>query len=124
MNSKPPIIVAENCSAKTENNNHASHPPEAAVHVELANGDIEESVLIRPLSPLDITRREVLQKLPSSSDNDMSGFPFFAEGNIYYQQLGHNGRYYRLGDGVLIYRNDKPHCDVMRIDRLWKTKRL
>ena len=41
--------------------------------------------------------------------------------NTYYQQLEHRGKHYRLGDGVLVHRAEKPHCDVMRIDRMWRT---
>uniref|UniRef100_A0A915DFK5 Protein polybromo-1 n=1 Tax=Ditylenchus dipsaci TaxID=166011 RepID=A0A915DFK5_9BILA len=41
--------------------------------------------------------------------------------NIYYQQMEYNGQYYRLGDGVMVFREGKPHCEVMRIDKMWQT---
>jgi hypothetical protein len=77
---------------------------------------------MRPLSPIDIPREEVsLQKQPL--DGDLVDTPSFNARIIYYQQIEHNGRFYRLGDGVLVYRPEKHYCDVVRIDKLWKTGR-
>lgn len=63
---------------------------------------------------LDMPRDEVLDKR-SNDDGDKA-----VDGNIYYQQMEHNGRYFLLGDGVLLFNESKGHCDVMRIDKMWK----
>lgn len=41
-------------------------------------------------------------------------------GNTYYQQIEYMGKFYRLGDCVFVFREDKAHGEVMRIDKLWK----
>lgn len=35
-----------------------------------------------------------------------------------------NKDYSLKGDGIFVYNENKPHCDIMRIDRLWKTRRF
>jgi protein polybromo-1 len=44
------------------------------------------------------------------------------ENCIFYEQMLHNGTWYRRGDGVLAYREKAGHCDVFRIDKMWRNK--
>lgn len=44
------------------------------------------------------------------------------EENIFFEQMLHNGIWYRRGDGVLAFREKAGHCDVFRIDKMWRTK--
>ena len=59
---------------------------------------------------LDIHREEV-------KDAKVQG----EEGNVYYEQMLHNGTWYRKGDGVLAFKESAGHCDIYRIDKMWRT---
>ncbi|CAJ0961485.1 unnamed protein product, partial [Mesorhabditis belari] len=59
---------------------------------------------------LDIAREEVTLK----------GAQEDADGRVYYQQMSINGKFYMLGDFVLVFNPARPVCDVMRIDKMWR----
>lgn len=67
---------------------------------------------------LDVAREEVL-KTVSSSENDEQ-----QSSNTYYQQIEYNNKFYHLGDGVLVFCDEKAHCEVMRINNMWKDSRF
>lgn len=60
---------------------------------------------------LDIHREEVV-------DNKVQ----IDDGNVYYEQMLFNDVWYRRGDGVLAFKENAGHCDIYRIDKMWKTK--
>lgn len=41
-------------------------------------------------------------------------------GIVYFEQICSAGRFYRPGDFVLVFNERKPHCDVMRIEKIWQ----
>lgn len=67
---------------------------------------------------MDIAREEVLKQVLPTAENDEQ-----QSSHIYYQQIEYNNQFYRLGDAVLVFREGKPHCEVMRINNIWKDLR-
>jgi hypothetical protein len=86
---------------------------------------LEESLKMRNLPPLlDVHREQILERRQPGEDRETSTSSTNQQANYtYYMQMEYSGNYYRLGDGVLVFREGKPHCEVMRIDRMWETSR-
>lgn len=71
---------------------------------------------------LDLPRDQILERRQGGDTTNESSSSGDVQANCsYYQQMEYNGQYYRLGDGVLVFGERKPHCEVMRIDRMWET---
>ncbi|KAK0426173.1 hypothetical protein QR680_009571 [Steinernema hermaphroditum] len=62
----------------------------------------------------DIDREEVVLERKTEAST--------SEGNTrtFFEQMCHRGRWYRLGDCVLVFNPNKPFCDVYRIGSLWR----
>lgn len=70
----------------------------------------EEDDRLRDSIILDIERPEV-----------KSGQEADADGRTYFNQmLTKCGKHYACGDFVLVFNPQRPYCDVMRVDRLWR----
>ncbi|EYC16997.1 hypothetical protein Y032_0032g2608 [Ancylostoma ceylanicum] len=73
----------------------------------------EEDDRLRDSVVLDIERPE----LPARSDGAD------ADGRTYlYAMRTHSGKYHDVGRFVLVFNPQRPTCDVMRIDKLWREK--
>lgn len=77
---------------------------------EASPGLVSERVKNLP-RVLDIHRDEVKDAKNPSDENC-----------TYFEQMQHNGIWYRRGDGVLAFKEQAGHCDVYRIDKMWRTK--
>ncbi|KAK6728994.1 hypothetical protein RB195_006197 [Necator americanus] len=72
----------------------------------------EEDDRLRDSVVLDIERPE----LPARTEAD-------ADGRMYLQAMRtHSGKYHDVGQFVLVFNPQRPTCDVMRIDKLWREK--
>ncbi|VDM60949.1 unnamed protein product [Angiostrongylus costaricensis] len=79
----------------------------------------------RPLSPVrvmsefmqadGVTHRED-DEIPSRSEADADGRTYF------HAMRTHSGKHHSVGQFVLVFNPQKPTCDVMRIDKLWREK--
>uniref|UniRef100_A0AC34FD39 Protein polybromo-1 n=1 Tax=Panagrolaimus sp. ES5 TaxID=591445 RepID=A0AC34FD39_9BILA len=96
---------------KKKSRSESAQPKEDEdVHDYSIAGVVSERVKNLPRI-LDIHRDEVKDtKNPSNEDA------------TYYEQMLHNGIWYRRGDGVLTFREKAGHCDVFRIDKMWRNK--
>ncbi|KAJ1355467.1 Protein polybromo-1 [Parelaphostrongylus tenuis] len=72
----------------------------------------EEDSRLRDSVVLDIDRPEV----PSRSEADADGRTYF------HAMRTHSGKHHNVGQFVLVFNPQKPMCDVMRIDKLWREK--
>lgn len=70
----------------------------------------EEDDRLRDSVILDVERNEVR----STHEADADGRTYFC------QMLTKAGRHYACGDFVLVFNPQRPYCDVMRIDKLWR----
>ncbi|TKR92680.1 hypothetical protein L596_007287 [Steinernema carpocapsae] len=62
----------------------------------------------------DIDREEVILERKAEASTS-EGRP-----RVFYEQMCHRGKWYRLGDCVLVFNPKKPFCDVYRIGCLWR----
>ncbi|VDM65744.1 unnamed protein product [Strongylus vulgaris] len=72
----------------------------------------EEDDRLRDSVVLDIERPE----LPARSEADADGRTYL------YAMRTHSGKYHDVGQFVLVFNPQRPTCDVMRIDKLWREK--
>nr|CDJ80411.1 Bromodomain and Bromo adjacent region and High mobility group and Zinc finger domain containing protein [Haemonchus contortus] len=72
----------------------------------------EEDDRLRDSVILDIDRPEI----PARAEAD-------ADGRTYLHAMRtHSGKYHDVGQFVLVFNPQKPTCDVMRVDKLWREK--
>ncbi|VDO49624.1 unnamed protein product [Haemonchus placei] len=72
----------------------------------------------RPLSPVRVTSNfmNVDGVIPARAEAD-------ADGRTYLHAMRtHSGKYHDVGQFVLVFNPQKPTCDVMRVDKLWREK--
>ncbi|KAI6241398.1 hypothetical protein M3Y99_00367700 [Aphelenchoides fujianensis] len=85
--------------------------------------DVDERMRDLP-NVLDVHREEVAFGRPQVPEEgeaeEVKGEPGAPE-VVYFEQVNLNGAFYRIGDCVFVFNPRKPHCDVMRIDRIWQT---
>ncbi|KIH62927.1 hypothetical protein ANCDUO_06783 [Ancylostoma duodenale] len=80
----------------------------------------------RPLSPVRVTSNFV--NADGIADRDDDELPARtdgadADGRTYlYAMRTHSGKYHDVGRFVLVFNPQRPTCDVMRIDKLWREK--
>uniref|UniRef100_A0A914YR62 Protein polybromo-1 n=1 Tax=Panagrolaimus superbus TaxID=310955 RepID=A0A914YR62_9BILA len=96
---------------KKKARSESTQPKESEENIhESITGVVSERVKNLPRI-LDIHRDEVKDSKNPSNENA-----------TYYEQMLHNGTWYRRGDGVLTFREKAGHCDVFRIDKMWRNK--
>lgn len=72
----------------------------------------EEDDRLRDSVILDIDRPEI----PARTEADADGRTYL------YAMRTHSGKYHDVGQFVLVFNPQKPTCDVMRVDKLWREK--
>ncbi|VDO63669.1 unnamed protein product [Heligmosomoides polygyrus] len=71
----------------------------------------------RPLSPVRVTSDFVnADGIPARTEADADGRTYL------YAMRTHSGKYHDVGQFVLVFNPQKPTCDVMRVDKLWREK--